>query len=214
MAKSNYIVALIVTVAILLLVFFYIKGLEDSKFNELNKELDTIVLENTLFSAYSDFDLENKDAYCAVVSQGISNLSKRASSLEQRLAGYKESSFNSEEFILTKRNYLMANMFLYKSYAAAKDRCDLNTKLVLFFYAEDNSCGSDCGVIGTQLFALAQNCSSFKNFNFPYNSPLYEFTKIIEAKYGVDKSATYVIDGKKYVGAMNNSEFSSLLGCS
>ena len=214
MVKSNYLVALVVTFAILLFVFFFIKTQEDNKFAELNKELDQIVFENTLLSSFADFDSGNKEAYCSVVSQSISSLSEKASSLERRLSAYKQSSFDTHEFYLTKRNYLIVNMFLYKSYLEAKSRCDLNTNLVLFFYAEDNSCEPDCGVIGAQLFALSRNCSSFKNFNFPFNWPSYEFIKILEAKYAVTQPATFVVDGRKFVGAMDNSKFSSLLGCS
>jgi hypothetical protein len=214
MAKSVYLTAIIATIAILVIVFFSIKGAEDAKFSELNKELDQIVMENTLFSFYADFDQDNKESYCAVLDQSISNLSKRVSSLEKRLAAYEESSFNTEEFYLTKRNYLMTNMFLYKSHQDAMAKCDWNTKLVLFFYAEDKSCDPNCGIIGTQLVDLKRDCNTFRNFNFPYSWPVYDFTKILEAKYNVTKPGTLIIDGEKTESLLTMSELSKKLGCS
>lgn len=212
MGKSLYLTAVIATLAIISVVFFAVSYFEGAKVSQLNDEISGYSLEGALQSAYADFDSENRDVYCTVINQGISNLSKRADALERQLSAYKENSFNSAEFYSVKRNYLLTNMILYRNFLSAKENCDLNTKAVLFFYAEDKSCDPDCGVIGTQLFNL-RDCASFRSFNFPYNWDFYEFTKILEVKYGISKAGTLIIDGAKYESLLDIDELTVLLGC-
>lgn len=213
MAKSVYIVAFIATVAILAVVFFAVTNAENSKAAQFNDEIREFALESELQSAYAGFDSNNSAVYCAVINQGLDSLSRRADVLEKQLTAYKENSFNSQEFYTVKRNYLLTNMILYRNFLNAKEYCDLNTKTVLFFYAEDKSCDPQCGVIGSQLFTL-RDCNSFKTFNFPYNWPQYEFTKILEVKYGITKAGTLVVDDKKYESLLDMNELASILGCS
>jgi len=214
MGKSIYIATFVATLAIVLVLLFSVKLAEDSKASQFNEEIRQFALENELQSAYADFDTNNRDVYCAVVNQGIESLSKSAGVLEKQLETYKENSFNSQEFFLVKRNYLITNMVLYSSFLKAKSYCDLNTKAVIFFYAEDKSCSVDCGVIGSQLEELSRDCKSFRAFNFPYQWPSYEFTKILEVKYGINNPGTVVVDGNVFEMPVKFDDFSKKLGCS
>ncbi len=214
MGKGLYIATIIATAAIVLLLVFYIRADESSKIFSLNEEIRQINLENELQSAYEDFDVNNKEVYCLVVNQSINTLSKRIDELERKLSTYKENAFNTTEFYYLKRNYLITNMVLFRNFLKAKDYCDLNTKTVLFFYSENKSCEPDCGIIGAQLFELSRKCDSFRAFNFPYDWPTYEFTKILEVKYGVTKLGTFVIEGEKYESVLRSEELAKKLGCS
>jgi hypothetical protein len=105
-------------------------------------------------------------------------------------------------------------MVLFRSFEKAKLYCDMNTKTVLFFYAEDSSCKVDCGIIGTQLNELQNTCKSFRSFNFPYDWAAYEFTKILEVKYGIKKPGTLIVDGEKIESVLTLDALSKKLGCS
>lgn len=214
MGKSIYIVAIIATIAIILVLFFIVSSSESAKAAQFNDEIRQFALESELQNAYVDFDTNNREVYCTVINQGIENLSKRADVLEKQLASFQDNSVNTTEFYNVKRSYLLVNMVLFRNFLNAKEYCDLNTKAVLFFYAEDNSCAVDCGVIGSQLDELQKDCKSFRAFNFPYNWPSYEFTKILETKYGISKPATIVVDGNKIDSPLNFGDLSSILGCS
>ncbi len=212
MAKSVYLAAMIATIAIILVGFFSVSVADDAKAKQFNSEINQFVLENELQSSFADFDVNNKEVYCTIVQQGIANLSKSASIFEAQLSTFKENSFNTTEFYSVKRNYLLTNMILFRSFLRAREYCDFNTKPVLFFYAEDKSCEEECGVIGAQLFDL-KDCNSFRAFNFPYNWPTYEFIKILEVKYGVDKPGTLVIDGERIDSLQPKEVLAKKLGC-
>jgi|GEM_PF-1592357 len=213
MAKSVYLTAALSACAILVLVLFSISLTESSRVNELNDEIKQISLEAQLQSAYADFDSNNSEVYCLVISQGIESLSERASKLDKKLRNYEDSAFNTQEFYMTKRSFLITNMLLLRNLQKAKSSCGLETKTVLFFYAEDRSCEVDCGVIGSQLEQLSAECHSFRYFNFPYDWPSYEFTKILEVKYGVKKTATLVIDGERFDSPLALGDLKEKLGC-
>jgi hypothetical protein len=187
---------------------------DDSRAFQLNDEIRQISLENQLQSAYEDFDKNNSDVYCLVVTQGINSLSKRSSELEARLEGYKDNAFSTDEFYLAKRNYLLTSMLLFRNFQKAKEYCDLNMHTVLFFYAEDNSCNVECGVIGSELNEIQKSCKSFRLFSFPYAWPSYDFTKILEVKYDVNKAPTLLIDGEKIESILSIEDLSKKLGCS
>jgi len=212
MAKSVYLATLIATIAVILVVFFSVSVSDDARAKQFNSEINQFVLENELQSSFADFDANNKAVYCTIVQQGIINLSKSANTFESQLLTFKENSFNTTEFYSVKRNYLLTNMILFRSFLMAREYCDFNTKPVLFFYAEDKSCEEECGVIGAQLFDL-KDCNSFRAFNFPYNWPTYEFTKILEVKYGVNKPGTLVVDGEKLESLQSKEVLSKKLGC-
>jgi hypothetical protein len=213
MAKSVYIAAILATLAIIFLILLSVKAVDDSRASQLNDELRQISLENQLQTAYEDFDKNNSDVYCLVVNQGINSLTKRANDLQIQLESYKDNAFNTEEFYLAKRNYLLTSMILFRNFEKAKQSCDLNMHTVLFFYAEDNSCTVECGVIGSQLNQLQKTCKSFRAFSFPYAWPSYDFTKILEVKYAVSKSPTLLIDGEKVEDHLTTGELSNKLGC-
>ncbi|MCX6804063.1 MAG: hypothetical protein NTY48_05870 [Candidatus Diapherotrites archaeon] len=212
MGKSIYIVALVATIAIILVVYFSVNFAENAKAREFNDQIIQFSLENELQSSFEDFDSNNKTVYCEVIRQGINNLSSRADDFERQLATFKENSFNTKEFASVKRNYLITNMLLFRTFLRARSFCDMNIKPVLFFYAEDRSCDPKCGIIGSQLFEL-RTCSSFRAFNFPYNWPNYSFTKILEVKYGITSPGVLVIDGNVVDSVLNMPELKNQLGC-
>ncbi len=213
MGKSVYIAAIIATILIVIVLFVVVTTSESSKASQFNDEIRQFALENELQSAYLDFDVNNREVYCTIINQGIENLSKRSDTLEKQLAMFKDNSVSTNEFFLVKRNYLMTNMILYRSFLKSQESCDLNKKAVLFFYAEDNSCEVECGVIGSQINELRKTCDSFRAFNFPYAWPSYEFTQIIEKKYGVTRPGTIVIDGNKINAPVGLAELSKEFGC-
>lgn len=213
MAKSVYVTAVIATIAIMLVVFFSVSLSEANKVSEFNEEIKQISLESDLQLAYADFDSNNSDVFCLVMSQSIDNLSKRSSSLEKKLLAYMDNSFNTKEFYLAKRSFLISNMLLFRNFQRAREVCDFNKISVLFFYSEDSSCGVECNLIGTQLDSLSKECSSFRAFNFPYNWESYEFTKILEVKYGVKKAGTLVVGGEVINHPINFEELKQKIGC-
>jgi len=214
MAKSVYLTAVIATVAIILVVLLSVRIAEDGRINQINEEVKQISLESELQSAYADFDTNNKEVYCTVLEQNIKSTSNRLSALEKNLQNFKSNSFSSDEFYFAKRSYLITSMVLYRNFQKAKETCDLNTKTVLFFYAEDKSCEVECGIIGTQLNELSKTCKTFRDFHFPYNWESYDFTKILEVKYDVNKAGTLVIDGQTFYTTMTVGDLSKHLGCS
>jgi len=214
MAKSVYLAAVIATIAIILIVLFSVKISDDSKISQINEEIKQISLESELQSAYENFDVNNKAVYCTVLEQNIKSTSKRLSELEKTLQTYKNNSFNSDEFFYAKRSYLITSMVLFRNFEKAKTSCDLNTKTVLFFYAEDKSCEVECGIIGSQLNELSKNCKSFRDFHFPYNWSSYDFTRILEVKYDINKPGTLVIDGNRVDSVLPMADLSKRLGCS
>lgn len=213
MAKSVYVTAVIATIAVLLILFFSVNVSESNRVNEFNEEIKQISLESNLQSAYADFDSNNSQVFCLVINQGIDNLSERSFSLEKKLLAYQDASFNTNEFYLAKRSFLITNMILYRNFQKAKEYCDYNKVPVLFFYAEDSSCQVECSLIGSMLDKLSKECSSFRTFSFPFNWESYEFTKILEVKYDVNKAGTLIIGGEKFTRPISYNELKSKLGC-
>ena len=79
MAKSVYIGALIATVAIILVIFFMVIAAEDNKVSQFNSEISNFVLENDLYTSFTDFDQNNKDVYCALINESIVTARRKCS---------------------------------------------------------------------------------------------------------------------------------------
>jgi hypothetical protein len=212
MGKSIYLIALVATIAIFAVIFFNVKAFEDSRFSSLSNDLRQIEFENNLERFYDNFKNTDSNVYCSLTEESISNAITKLSNMEVSLDAYKQPMLSSE-YIFTKKNFLLTNMVLFYRVKEALNDCNLNIKPVIYFYAEDNSCEVDCGIIVDQLEGIKSVCPEVRIFAFPFNSEDFKFTQLFEKKYSISKPATLIINDKKIDSLQSTDVLLKELGC-
>jgi len=212
MGKSIYIVGVIATIAIILLVLFTIKSMEDSRYSQINSELNQLYFQSQLDSVYSEFSDSNSQLYCSFLLENIDNTSSRVESIWQSLNSYKERLLISD-YVSTKRNFLVTNILLLKRIEDAKKDCNYAVKPIVYFYPEDFTCSVECGVTENLLFQIAKDCNKTMIFPFPLGINDYRFTDIVATKYGVREPYALVINNKKFNYPQKKDDLLKELGC-
>jgi hypothetical protein len=195
------------------MIFLIVKSAEDARFAGLNDEVKQLWFENDLQSVYAEFEKDNPQLYCVLVGQNMLSITKKLGALEQRVLQYKDYAIGSEEYVLTKRNYLVTNLLLLMNFEKAQKDCNIDMQTIIYFYAEDKSCEVECGAIQAQLDEVQDYCKNIRIFAFPYNWQDYEFTKILEAKYDVNKAGTLIVNGKNFDSLQTNETLLRELEC-
>jgi len=210
MGKSIYVIAFIALVAIFFVTIFSIKVYEDQTFYNINEQLRQIQLESQFETIFYDL-VADSNAYCEGRSIQIALNTKRLEILDVELKAQKESFLGN--YIPTKRAFLITNLLLYYNVIKTNKECGDYVVPVIYFYAEDNSCDIECGAIENQLEKLKLTCPEIRVFAFPYNWDQFEFSKIIEKEFDVNKAGTVLINGKKFDSVTPQEELISAVNC-
>jgi len=121
----------------------------------------------------------------------------------------KDSTFNNKEFDLVKREYTLAQVNYWLLYSNAKETCDLDSSVILYFFADDTIC-SDCddqAIVLTWLkHKLGMNLLNFVFDGSYEDEPIMGLMKKI---HNVDSYPTIVINGETFTGFTGRKEILS-----
>lgn len=210
MGKSIYVIAFIALVAIFFVTIFSVKIYEDQTFYSINEQLRQIQLESQFETIFYDL-VDNPNAYCEGRNIQISLSTKRLELLDLELKAQKESFLGN--YIPTKKAFLITNLLLYYNVIKTNKECGNSIIPVIYFYAEDNSCDVECRTIENQLEKLKINCPNLRVFAFPYNWDQFEFSKIIEKEFEVEKAGTIIINDKRFDALTSQQDLINALNC-
>ncbi|VVB74705.1 Uncharacterised protein [uncultured archaeon] len=212
MGKSIYVIALLSTIAVVLLVFFSIKAMEDSRYLQINQELNDLYFQSQLENVYSDFSDSNSGEYCPFVLAGINKTAKRLDSIWQDLYQYRERTA-LDEYVSTKKNFIVTNILLLQRIERAQKNCGYSVKPVIYFYDQDLYCGVACGVTENLLDQVQSDCNTARVFAFPMGIPEYEFADIVALRYNVSEPFSIIINDKKFAYPQKKEDLLKELGC-
>ncbi|HVW82909.1 MAG TPA: hypothetical protein VHC68_03135 [Candidatus Paceibacterota bacterium] len=192
----NTIIALAITVALVLTVFFAIKYLNDARVAELHSIEDQLSLDT--LSLDTQFSLLEA-APCGSVASST-DLTGELASLGDRLA-YAEGQLGSgnaqvkglkEQYSLLEiRDYLIT-----KQLAAA---CGTHPVTVLYFYSNAGDC-ADCDRAGYALSYLRDTYPNLRVYSFDYNLDLGALSTLISLEKIKATLPAFVIDGTTTYG--------------
>ncbi len=210
MGKSIYLIAFIALIAIFSVTFFSIKLHDNQTFYNINEQLRQIQLENQFETIFSSLEGDT-EIYCEARNIQLSLITSRLEKLNFELIAQKDPF--SESYISTKKSFLMTNLLLYYNVIKSNQDCDNNIIPVIYFYAEDKSCEVECRTIENQLEKLKINCPNLRVFAFPYNWDQFEFSKIIEKEFEVEKAGTIIINDKRFDALTSQQDLINALNC-
>lgn len=212
MGKSIYIAAIIATIAIVLMVLFTIKSMEDSRYAQINSELNQLYFQSQLDTVYSEFSDSNSILYCSFLVDNISSTSSRVQSIWQNLNSYKERLL-IDDYVSTKRNFLVTNILLLKRIEDAKMDCNYFITPLVYFYPQDLTCDIECGVTENLLSQVQRDCNKVMVFAFPLGVRDYKFADIVSKKYAVTEPYTLIINDKNFSYPQKKDDLLKELGC-
>jgi hypothetical protein len=118
----------------------------------------------------------------------------------------KDSSINSDEFALVKRNYIIDNIKYWLFAERVKDKCQKDMVTVLYFFSE-----SKCDICPDQGVVLTYYKKIFQDrlLVFPIDTDLGKdepLIRMLSRQYNITAYPTVVVDSVKYEGVVPKEE--------
>jgi hypothetical protein len=146
------------------------------------------------------------------VLAGINSASKRLDVIWRDLYSYRER-MALEEYVSTKKNFIVTNILLLQRIERAKKSCDYSVQPVVYFYNQDLYCDVSCGVTENLLAQVQTDCNTARVFAFPMGIADYEFANIVSLRYNVSEPFSIVINDKKFAYPQKKEDLLRELGC-
>ena len=151
-----------------------------------------------------------EDAGCESLRPVLDEAMEDLSEALQRYEFYtKQSRVNLDSENLLYRRYLMANLRYWFFYKEFKERCGLNSTIVLFFFGPDCP---DCDVMSDRLTLLKKKYGG-DVMVFPINMELAARDPVantLKSIYNVTSYPSLIVNGKKY-GYLEKKELEGLV---
>ncbi|MFH1588459.1 MAG: hypothetical protein ABIA76_03930 [Candidatus Diapherotrites archaeon] len=212
-----YLKAAILTFLIFLLGLFLAQQMDSLRFNDLQSQVDSEVLElnstklSFLFLQLFEEDFQDTEL-CSIVEQRIDFQARQTFELVQNLENSKKNSLLADYDLLKKKYYLKnAELFLY--FKQAEKTCG-KTELIpiLYFYPDKTDC-PDCKVQAAILDKTRDECGTVRVFAFPTDLDI-EIISLIKSKYGIRQEPSIVLNEKTFSGIQTEQKIKQEIQCS
>ena len=115
-----------------------------------------------------------------------------------KLENYLEDA-RTDEFLLTKREYILSEFQYWILAQQAKDVCQTDSESLLFFYTDDDAC-PECGTQGyilTYLKSLFQDKLLVFSFDVEFDEPMID---LLQQQYNITATPSVVVSDAVFSG--------------
>jgi len=207
-----YIISLNIVIIILLisaLVFFVV----DSK-RYLSKQDESEIQNTNYLSLQLQYTLineliETNSQSCSALNTALQDSIKDLGYSMDKLLEYKKDSMNDEYYENLERRYMLDNIKYWMFAKKAKDICNLNKVIILYFYS------NNCEICPNQGVVLSYYKTKYDEniLIFPINADNAQYEPVVEllmSVYEVNAYPTLIIDDTKYEGIVYNDELGNI----
>ncbi len=200
--KQRYVTAFILTCVIFLigiLVGYSITGLRLKYTNDIEagQRLEYESLQAQTLYLSSLVQQQNCPALVSTLEKNIDEAEKTA----QRLEDYIQDTTNEEDFTITKRRYILAQIRYWLLAQEVEKVCGEEAVFILYFYSVDPEQCDKCDTQGVILGYLKEQLKE-KLMIFSFDAKFAEepLMSILTSTYKIKTTPSLVIDGKTHEG--------------
>lgn len=214
MGKSIYLIAFLITAAIFVLAFSFIRSSEEQQIQQIYLETTQLYEElqaNKILMQYSQQAGSSDGNVCIVYEKQISRQLNKIYELFNKMEQLEHSTFAVSKQSV-RRQYLLTSMSLWLDLQAANENCSFSIRPVLYFFPNDSDCVL-CSAMQNQLEVLKQSCPEARVFAFPSDSNDFEFVSLLKNQYDVNASPALVVKDQVFTDMQETEYLEGLLGC-
>jgi hypothetical protein len=179
--------------------------------DEINKE-QQVAYQSVQIQAYFLSSILNDNASCDVLHATLEDtIADLDYSLDKLVMYDKDSRIKKKEFDLLKRKYTLDNIKYWLMAKQAKEICEKDLVLILYFYS-----GNNCSICPNQgvILTYFKKKLNDKLLVFPIDIDMVDDEPMIELMlqaYKIHQYPTLIIDGAKYEGVIQKKELGSII---
>lgn len=204
-------VALVLTGALMLGMFFMGQALSERKVSTLQKELEQFNQEQNSQELSRQLALNMPEKNCEALNIAVRQTITDVEQLQNRVAAYEESrKLENGGFNLLKKQYMNLLLEYWITTKQVEEACGSDVVKVLYLYEDPDVCPR-CGDQGVILTHYRQQYDN-RLLVFPLDASLdmRPINLLVDA-YNVDNYPTLIIEGDKYEGFKDREAFGNIL---
>lgn len=212
-STKRYVLALVFTLLIFIPGLLLGIMLDNARAKTLEQEsqLQEINFRSNQLSYAYITSLENNTASCVALKASLETSIKDLSKSLDTIENYKkDSKFNTEDFEILSRRYVLDNLNYWLLSKKTKELCGYDTVNVLYFF---NSACENCPDQGIILTYFKKKMED-KLLVFPINTDIVDDEQMISLLvkvYNVTEYPSIVIDDSMHKGIVSTEEFQKIL---
>ena len=184
--------AIVITTVVFLLGLFVGTQLDTVRTNTAFETLRQSELDMQSYLAEQDFYQAFGSYRCELAQPQLTRLSERLGELGYNLVTYEErSTFSKEDYTYLLRKYFLEEIRAYTLFTQLKERCHLNTTLILYFFDPQDSLSERQGRALDVLVKKRDGISVF-SINFQYTGD--SLVDGLKLYYNVTRTPTLIIN--------------------
>lgn len=146
--KDVFITALIITIALFLLGFYFARIWDNFRIEQVDQEIRDSTLDTMGILIEQEFLNQFNISSCEFSENRLAGISKNLFELGQKLAEYeKKGLLNKKEYEDLRREYFLIEARAYTQFIEFIDKCDSNLNVILFFYNVDQDVSERQGYV-------------------------------------------------------------------
>jgi hypothetical protein len=204
---KNYILALVITVAVFLSVIYLSDTITNRKIESIKSAQDSISID--ILSSETQFTLLSS---LSCKTQQPSTLESELGAVEEQINYSLNNKIGSaDELEKLKRYYFLLEIRDFILNQKIDERCHTKTDTILYVYTSPDQC-ADCTKQGYALTALREKYPNLRVYSFDDTSDLSAVTALLSV-YKVSNTAlpAIVINGKTYTGLYTLEDIEALM---
>jgi len=213
-SKRRFLLAGIITILMFLVGIMFGMLLDNERYarqtkNEESQKLDYESLQ--LQYLYIN-QLSEKNETCGALSKALERtVSDLGDLLEKVLEAEDENPIRNPDYGNLYRSYIQSNFKYWLLAEKAKERCDFDSVIILYFFSEKN-----CDICPDQGVVLTYYKKKYdeKILIFPVNMDLAEeepFINLVQSSFNIESLPSLVIDDIVYKGVVSKEKLSEIL---
>lgn len=210
MVNAKYAIAALLAVNLLIIAFASMAYIDTQRLLKFSNDVNSFMIDSqdmeTSFQILRD---TNDTAYCGLVDRTYNEKTQSINTLQDRMLSYERANLFSEFFVL-KKQFLLANVNLWRLSTLQKNYCNSRHSDLLYVYSSRKDC-YDCRVQGQIIDSVRKTCN-VRVFVLDTEENLASLS-IIKKQYNIENAPAVIVDGKLYNGVQSEAALKELLKC-
>jgi len=210
MVNAKYAIAALLAVNLFVIAFSAMNYIDTQRLLKFSNDVNSFMIDSQdMETSYQILRDTNDTVYCGLVDRTYNEKTQSINTLQDRMLSYERANLFSEFFVL-KKQFLLANINLYRLSTLQKDYCNSRHSDLLYVYSSRQDC-YNCKVQGQIIDNVRKSCN-VRVFVLDNEENLASLN-IIKKQYGIESAPAVMVDGKLYSGVQTETRLKELLNC-
>lgn len=207
MIMNPFIKAGLLTLAVVVLAFFFASEFDNARMSSLKKDIEQVVTDNQAQQSlyrYMQVMAKSPSEYCPYLEDLRENQFRKTNSIATKVRDYEKRNIFNSEYDALKSVYFAGLLDMYVSSFELRKNCNSTDVPLVLFYSIDVDCPS-CVVQNEILDKVVGKCRNLRVYSFPIDGNV-KLPGIISDRYSIASVPSMVFNDEEVVYGLQSEQ--------